>query len=212
MAWWLTDTGAPPLGLRLSDEEPRWRCPFWPSGKRWPVFGERSDFSGIPFRPLTTLNSKLERAGYSGNRSHRAQGACGVDGDRWPNNKVRFGEGKTTALNGKSMPWPGSTAGDADVIMPSLFAPQPSFPLIASDVCCQRSLGHDDCCPGRSGLQCCLCQGWGRVHRTGQVALPAYTLLMGDLPAEKRPGAILCRKMASLNANTTARTGRPISL
>ena len=44
----------------------------------------------------------------------------------------------------------------------------------------------------------------GRVHRTGQVALPAYTLLMGDLPAEKRPGAILCRKMASLNANTTA--------
>ena len=28
----------------------------------------------------------------------------------------------------------------------------------------------------------------GRVHRTGQVALPAYTLLMGDLPAEKRPG------------------------
>ena len=44
----------------------------------------------------------------------------------------------------------------------------------------------------------------GRVHRTGQVVRPRYTLLMGDIPAEKRPGALLCRKMASLNANTTA--------
>jgi hypothetical protein len=52
----------------------------------------------------------------------------------------------------------------------------------------------------------------GRVHRTGQVALPSYTLLMGDLPAEKRPGAILCRKMASLNANTTAARETDISL
>jgi 5S rRNA maturation endonuclease (ribonuclease M5) len=35
---------------------------------------------------------------------------------------------------------------------------------------------------------------------------------MGDLPAEKRPGAILCRKMASLNANTTAARETDISI
>ena len=52
----------------------------------------------------------------------------------------------------------------------------------------------------------------GRVHRTGQVALPRYTLLIGDIPAEKRPGALLCRKMASLNANTTAARDSDISL
>ena len=44
----------------------------------------------------------------------------------------------------------------------------------------------------------------GRVFRTGQVVPPAYELLQGDIPAEKRPAAVLNRKMASLNANTTA--------
>lgn len=44
----------------------------------------------------------------------------------------------------------------------------------------------------------------GRVHRTGQVVPPAYTLAVADIPAEKRPAAVLLKKMASLNANTTA--------
>ena len=44
----------------------------------------------------------------------------------------------------------------------------------------------------------------GRVHRTGQVALPAYSQLAADIPAEVRPTAVLMKKMASLNANTTA--------
>lgn len=44
----------------------------------------------------------------------------------------------------------------------------------------------------------------GRVHRAGQVNNPMYTQLMGDIPSEKRPAAVLASKMASLNANTTA--------
>jgi hypothetical protein len=44
----------------------------------------------------------------------------------------------------------------------------------------------------------------GRVNRTGQVNKPAYTQLGGDIPAENRPMAVLAKKMASLNANTTA--------
>jgi hypothetical protein len=44
----------------------------------------------------------------------------------------------------------------------------------------------------------------GRVNRFGQVVEPEITLLMSDLPAEKRLGAILSKKMATLNANTTA--------
>lgn len=46
----------------------------------------------------------------------------------------------------------------------------------------------------------------GRVHRTGQVALPKYTILNVDLPAEKRPTALLSKKMKSLNANTSSNT------
>lgn len=44
----------------------------------------------------------------------------------------------------------------------------------------------------------------GRVHRTGQIVAPAYSQMMADIPAEMRPAAVLLKKMASLNANTTA--------
>lgn len=49
-------------------------------------------------------------------------------------------------------------------------------------------------------------QTLGRVHRTGQVNLPKYTLLSADLPAEIRPTALLSGKMKSLNANTSSNT------
>jgi tRNA G10 N-methylase Trm11 len=44
----------------------------------------------------------------------------------------------------------------------------------------------------------------GRIHRTGQVVTPSYSQMMADIPAEMRPAAVLLKKMASLNANTTA--------
>lgn len=44
----------------------------------------------------------------------------------------------------------------------------------------------------------------GRINRTGQVETPGYDQLTADIPAEKRPAAVLAKKMASLNANTTA--------
>ncbi|WP_196236020.1 LPD38 domain-containing protein [Bradyrhizobium japonicum] len=47
----------------------------------------------------------------------------------------------------------------------------------------------------------------GRVHRTGQVVTPEYDQLVAGIPAEKRPAAVLAKKMASLNANTTASRG-----
>ena len=49
----------------------------------------------------------------------------------------------------------------------------------------------------------------GRVHRTGQVVPPSYTLLLSNRPpAENRPAAVLVKKLASLNANVTAVRGR----
>ncbi|MDX2096376.1 MAG: strawberry notch C-terminal domain-containing protein, partial [Leptolyngbyaceae cyanobacterium bins.59] len=52
----------------------------------------------------------------------------------------------------------------------------------------------------------------GRVNRFGQVVEPEITLLMSDLPAEKRLGAILSKKMATLNANTTADRDSALSI
>jgi len=49
-----------------------------------------------------------------------------------------------------------------------------------------------------------LMQMLGRINRTGQVALPEYTMLGLNIPAEKRPLAVTAKKMKSLNANTSA--------
>lgn len=52
----------------------------------------------------------------------------------------------------------------------------------------------------------------GRINRTGQTALPRYSVLVSDLPSEKRPAAVLMKKMASLNANTSASRRSAVSL
>ena len=52
----------------------------------------------------------------------------------------------------------------------------------------------------------------GRIHRTGQIKLPGYTIGVSDLAIEKRLAAVLMRKMASLNANTTASKKSAVSL
>ncbi|MGZ8482329.1 MAG: LPD38 domain-containing protein [Candidatus Binatia bacterium] len=52
----------------------------------------------------------------------------------------------------------------------------------------------------------------GRIHRTGQVKLPKYDIVVSNLPAAKRLAANLMRKMASLNANTTANRDSAVSV
>ena len=47
-------------------------------------------------------------------------------------------------------------------------------------------------------------QAIGRVFRKGQVSKPLFTMIQTALPAEIRPTVILQKKLASLNANTTA--------
>jgi hypothetical protein len=47
-------------------------------------------------------------------------------------------------------------------------------------------------------------QTLGRVHRTGQVTHPGYLVLATALPSEKRPLAVLKKKMTSLLSNTTS--------
>ena len=57
-----------------------------------------------------------------------------------------------------------------------------------------------------------MMQMLGRINRTGQLVLPSYELMSLDLPAEKRPQSVLSRKMASLNANTSANSKSDTSI
>ena len=44
----------------------------------------------------------------------------------------------------------------------------------------------------------------GRIHRTGQISWPSFTMLASGIPAERRTMAIIKKKMASLVSNTSA--------
>ena len=46
----------------------------------------------------------------------------------------------------------------------------------------------------------------GRVHRTGQLVPPRYSIMALDLPSERRPIARLQKKFKSLNASTSSNT------
>jgi hypothetical protein len=167
-----------------------------------------SDFTGIPISPIDYIEQQLERSGYrvtevTGRKSGIEYGADGSMAY-----KVRLGE-ETTA-KGKIDAVAKFNAGDADVILLNCSG-STGISLHASEKFADQRPRHMIVAQAERDINVFM-QMLGRVHRTGQVALPNYTLLMGDLPAEKRPGAILCRKMASLNANTTAARETDISL
>lgn len=167
-----------------------------------------SDFSGIPISPIDYIEQQLERSGYrvtevTGRTSGIEYGADGTMAY-----KVRLGE-ETTA-KGRIDAVARFNAGDADVILLNCSG-STGISLHASEKFADQRPRHMIVAQAERDINVFM-QMLGRVHRTGQVALPNYTLLMGDLPAEKRPGAILCRKMASLNANTTAARETDISL
>ncbi|MBE9135712.1 strawberry notch C-terminal domain-containing protein [Nodosilinea sp. LEGE 07088] len=169
---------------------------------------QESDFSGIPISPIDYIEQQLERAGYRVTEvTGRTAGIeYGADGSMAY--KVRLGEEKKA--KGKIDAVARFNAGDADVILLNCSG-STGISLHASEKFADQRPRHMIVAQSERDINVFM-QMLGRVHRTGQVALPAYTLLMGDLPAEKRPGAILCRKMASLNANTTAARETDISL
>ncbi|MBD2230823.1 strawberry notch C-terminal domain-containing protein [Phormidium tenue FACHB-1052] len=167
-----------------------------------------SDFSGIPISPIDYIEQQLERSGYRVTEvtGRKAGIEYGVGGSMAY--KVRLGE-ETTA-KGKIDAVAKFNAGDADVILLNCSG-STGISLHASEKFADQRPRHMIVAQAERDINVFM-QMLGRVHRTGQVALPNYTLLMGDLPAEKRPGAILCRKMANLNANTTAARETDISL
>jgi hypothetical protein len=167
-----------------------------------------SDFSGIPISPIDYIEQQLERSGYRVTEVTGRTAGIEYGADGAMTYKVRLGEEKTA--KGRIDAVARFNAGDADVILLNCSG-STGISLHASEKFADQRPRHMIVAQAERDINVFM-QMLGRVHRTGQVALPNYTLLMGDLPAEKRPGAILCRKMASLNANTTAARETDISL
>ncbi|PSB23128.1 helicase [filamentous cyanobacterium CCP2] len=167
-----------------------------------------ADFSAIPISPIDYITQQLEQQGYK---------VCEVTGrsaalDYAPNGsttyRVRPESDRTSRARINAVAE--FNSGDADVIILNCSG-STGISLHASERFADQRPRDMIVAQAERDINVFM-QMLGRVHRTGQVALPSYTLLMSDLPAEKRPGAILCQKMAGLNANTTAARESGISI
>ncbi len=167
-----------------------------------------SDLSSIPISPIDYITQRLEQAGYRVTEVTGRKAGVEYLPDDSTGYKVRPESERTARARIDAVAR--FNSGDADVIILNCSG-STGISLHASEKFADQRPRHMIVAQAERDINVFM-QMLGRVHRTGQVELPSYTLLMGDLPAEKRPGAILCRKMASLNANTTAARETDISI
>ena len=167
-----------------------------------------ADFSTIPISPIDYISQRLEREGYSIREVTGRKVGLDYAPDGSTTYKIRLDSDRTARARIDAVAQ--FNSGDADIILLNCSG-STGISLHASEKFADQRPRHMIVAQAERDINVFM-QMLGRVHRTGQVVLPSYTLLMGDLPAEKRPGAILCRKMASLNANTTASRETDISV
>jgi hypothetical protein len=169
---------------------------------------QQGDFYSIPISPIDYIEQQLERAGYRVAEVTGRKVGLTYSADGSATYKIR--PVQETTAKGKIDAVAQFNAGRADVILLNCSG-STGISLHASEKFADQRPRHMIVAQAERDINVFM-QMLGRVHRTGQVALPRYTLLIGDIPAEKRPGALLCRKIASLNANTTAARDSDISL
>ncbi|MEM9803818.1 MAG: strawberry notch C-terminal domain-containing protein [Cyanobacteria bacterium P01_D01_bin.56] len=159
-----------------------------------------SDLSQIPISPIDYIRGRLEQAGYTTTEVTGRKSVLDYDVDGSAVYKTR--SAKEISTNGKIAAVNNFNSGQADVIIINRSG-STGISLHASETFADQRPRVMIVAQASRDINTFM-QTLGRIHRTGQVELPNYKLLTTDLPAEKRPAAILSRKMATLNANVTA--------
>jgi hypothetical protein len=169
---------------------------------------DRTDFSQIPVSPVDYIQGRLRQQGYQvgevTGREHIAQ--YQPDGSIVYERRTSEERSKKTAVETVKA----FNDGRLDAILLNRSG-STGISLHASEKFSDQRPRHMIVAQAEPDINQFM-QMLGRVHRTGQVVPPSFTLLMSDIPAEKRPGAVLMKKMASLNANTTAARSSGIAL
>lgn len=153
-------------------------------------------FGSAPMSPIDYMHSELRKAGYKTDEITGRTITINYDGGaptfKSRNSDIKQRRKAITGFNG----------GDVDVLILNQ-AGSTGLSLHASEKFQDQRKRHMMIIQAESNIDTHM-QMLGRVHRTGQVVVPSYSQMMADIPAEMRPAAVLLKKMASLNANTTA--------
>jgi len=153
-------------------------------------------FGSAPISPIDFLHTELRRAGYKTDEITGRTITINYDGSA---PKLT---GRSATIKQRVNAVRGFNNGDIDVIILNQ-AGSTGLSLHASSKFKDQRKRHMIIVQAEKNIDTHM-QMLGRVHRTGQVIAPAYSQMMADVPAEMRPAAVLLKKMASLNANTTA--------
>ena len=167
-----------------------------------------SDFSTIPISPIDYIKSRLQEQGYSVGEITGRRETLQYQDDGTTTLKLRSSSELKT--NAKIETVKQFNSGDLDVLILNKSGAT-GISLHASETFADQRPRHMNILQAAGDINEFV-QMLGRVNRTGQVVPPNYSLVMSDIPAEKRPGAILMKKMAFLNANTTAARESNLSL
>lgn len=159
-------------------------------------FIENAGFGAAPVSPIDYMHNALQKAGYKTDEITGRTVSIDYSG------AVPILRGRTSDISQRVNAVKGFNNGDTDVIILNQ-AGSTGLSLHASSKVKDKSKRHMIIVQPEANIDTHM-QMLGRVHRTGQVVTPSYSQMMADIPAEMRPAAVLLKKMASLNANTTA--------
>lgn len=164
-----------------------------------------TDIGSIPVSPIDWIRHRITQAGYSVAEITGRNLAVDYSGEapklaRVPEAEQKDKVGTTAKFN----------SGKLDAIILNVSG-STGISLHASEKFKDKRKRHMIVAQPASDINIFM-QMLGRIHRTGQVELPEYSILNVDLPAEKRPTAVLNKKMKSLNANTSSNSESATSI
>jgi predicted RNA methylase len=165
-----------------------------------------SDLGALPLSPIDWIRMRIEEAGYSVDEITGRSDTIDYSG-KVPTYKVR--DAKSTTVAGKRSIISRFNSGKLDAIILNQSG-STGLSLHASEKFKDKRPRRMFIVQAELNIDTHM-QMLGRINRTGQVVLPSYEQLVADVPAEKRPAAVLAKKMASLNANTTAARGSAVT-
>ena len=157
---------------------------------------ESVDFTGIPVSPIDYILDGLKREGISASEITGRTAALDYSGDV-PVYRVR-----EASVAEKQKASSGFNGGSIDVLIINRSG-STGISLHASEKFADQKRRTMFILQPDLNIDVFM-QTLGRVFRTGQVVPPKYEFILSDMPSERRPAAVLGKKMASLNANTTA--------
>lgn len=157
------------------------------------------DVGDLPLSPIDHIRARIEKAGFSVGEITGRDLSIDYSGNE-PKLASRGAAAKSTRARQRAIK--DFNSGGLDVIILNR-AGSTGLSLHAGKMFGDKRQRHMMLIQPEENIDTHM-QVLGRVNRSGQVVLPKYSQLSLDVPAERRPAAVLAKKMASLNAATTS--------